>query len=148
MSRLRSLVPLWNKQGAFEGTPWGACCASKECASHVCKGIWIFAVLLLFISTLFSLALWFKLAQGPVLMRVVWWYYLVQAVGRWGWGGSPPLCNCQLANQPLMETRRLIVLRCWSFWCEPQCVALLWGRIHTLDTLIKDWINVAADRID
>lgn len=28
-------------------------------------------------------------------------------------------------NQPFMETRRLIVLRCWGFWCEPRCVTLL-----------------------
>lgn len=35
----------------------------------------------------------------------------VELVGR----GGVPLslhCNCQLANQPFMETRRLIVLRC------------------------------------
>lgn len=43
----------------------------------------------------------------------------------WGeWGGSSPLhCNCQLANQAFMETRRLIVLRCRGLGCEPRCCA-------------------------
>lgn len=103
---------------------------------------------------------WFKITQSSLLMCVAWWYYLVQAVGHWGrWGGGGEVgvlslrCNCQLANQPLMETRRLIALRWWVFWCEPQCVTLLClnvGLIHCcwlkmlvcLTGLRSDWIGM------
>lgn len=101
----------------------------------------------LLFSALFSLNTWFKIAQASLLMRVVWWCYAVQAVGHTAsvcvsvcvWvrvtsgGGLLSLhCNCQLANQPLMETRHLIALRCWKL--------LVWAAMCDFAPFER-WIN-------
>lgn len=52
----------------------------------------------------------------------------VEGRGGVGVGGAGVLslhCNCQLANQPFMETRRLIVVRWRGFRCELRCVSLV-----------------------
>lgn len=61
----------------------------------------------------------------------------------WGWMLPPSptaTVNWQI-SQPLMETRRLIVLRCWSFWCEPQCVTLLCSKVGLIHCR---WLKMLA----
>lgn len=45
-------------------------------------------------------------------------------------------CNCQLANQPFMETRRLIALRCWGR--AAMCDSPLFERRINSQPLIKN----------
>ena len=98
------------------------------------KWIRIVPASLLVPSMLCSVTVWFKIAQASVLICAVCWCDLVQAAGRWvgggGWVLSPNSATVNQQNQPLAETRRLIVFRCRSFLAsEPQRVTLLGSEV-------------------
>lgn len=85
-------------------------CTSEECASHVYKWIGTLAVLLLLFSTLVCVDFVIKYRSGLIANACC--LMVLFGAGTLAPQALSPHCNCQLANQPLMETRPLIVLRC------------------------------------